>query len=328
MVTTPEAAWQRILPFLRPIEALIHDPDVSDIMINGEQGIFFEKFGVLEQLKGVAISEERLQIAAQNIARAFGADISEACPLLETILPDGSRVAIVLWPIAVNGTSISIRKFHRQYTGAELVRIGAISADGLELLRRAIVDRQNILISGGTGTGKTTVANALSQFIPDRERIITIEDTPEIQIEKPNVTRFQARREQPGLPPIRIRDLLRQSLRMRPDRIIIGEVRGEEALDLLQAMNTGHEGSFSTIHANSGVETLTRFAHCVMMSRTRLPHQTICGDIADAIDLVVHIRRRDDGRRHVSEVLRVHDYDMPTMTYEVETVFSANGSNK
>src|SRR2546426_1667837 len=266
-VGTAEAAWGRIIPFLRPIEPLIRDPEISDILVNGDRAVFFEKNGRLEPLAGVTLREQSLQAAARNIARALGAEISEENPILDSRLPDGSRVAIILSPVSVAGTTLTIRKFqNKRYNAEELVRVGTLSSDLLIVLRQAVRNRQNVLISGGTGTGKSTLLNALAAFIPDGERVVVIEDTSEIQIEKANLVRLEARIEQPDLSPVTIRNLLRATLRLRPDRILLGEVRGPEAFDLLQAMNTGHQGTLSTIHANSGAETLTRLATCVVMS--------------------------------------------------------------
>jgi pilus assembly protein CpaF len=200
------------------------------------------------------------------------------------------------------------------------VRIGTLTPEILKELQIAIRNRQNILISGGAGTGKTTLLNALAAFIPDEERVVVIEDTSEIQIDKPNVVRFEARREQPDLPAVTIRDLLRATLRMRPDRILLGEVRSGEAFDLLQALNTGHSGSLSTIHANSAPQTLTRFATCVMMSGIELPHKAVRSNIADALNLLVHIERRQ-GKRYVTEVLRIKGYDPSEDRYDLESIY-------
>jgi pilus assembly protein CpaF len=316
-----KAAWGRIIPFLRPIEALLRDPEISDIMINGERAVFFEKNGQMEYVPGVTIREQSLQVAARNIARALGDEISEENPILDSRLPDGSRVAIVLAPVSVDGTTVTIRKFQNaRYNAGELVRAGMLSSEALTQLQRAVSGRENILISGGTGTGKTTLLNALAAFIQDDERVVVIEDTSEVQIEKPNLRRFEARQEQQGLPSVTIRKLLKAALRMRPDRILLGEVRGEEAFDLLQAMNTGHSGSVSTIHASTARQTLTRFTTCVLMAGIDLPHKTVRSNIADALDLVVYIERFR-GKRFVREVIRVQGYDPSNDRYQLETIF-------
>ena len=315
------AIWARILPFLRPIEPLINDPDVTDIMVNGDAAVFFEKQGRMHRLEGVTIQETALQVAARNIARSLGDDISEESPLCDSRLPDGSRVAIVLAPVSVGGTALSIRKFQtKRYDAQELVRGGTMPAEVLRELKDAVLTRKNIVISGGTGAGKTTLLNALASFIPNEERLVLIEDTSEIQIHQPNVVRLEARQSQPGLPAISIAQLLRIALRKRPDRILLGEVRGAEGFDLLQALNTGHQGSLSTIHANSAGATLARLATCVMMAGIELPHSTVRENIGDAVDLVVHIERRE-GKRSVSEVVRVIAYDIRDSRFRLEALY-------
>jgi len=318
-----DAVWARIIPFLRAIEPFIRDPEISDIMVNGEQGVFLERHGRIEHVAGVVIREQSLQVAARNIARALGHDVSEQEPILDSRLPDGSRVAIVLAPVSVSGTALTIRKFQNQrYTADELVRIGTLSPEVLKVLQQAVLERKNTIISGGTGTGKTTLLNALAAFIPDDERVTIIEDTSEIQLNKPNLIRFEARREQPGLPAVTIRDLLRATLRMRPDRVLLGEVRGEEAFELLQALNTGHEGVLSTIHASSAVQTLTRFTTCVLMSGVGLPHRAVRSNIGDALHFLVHLSRQR-GKRCVTEVLRVKAYDPAEDRYDLEKIYGS-----
>ncbi|MCC6589075.1 MAG: CpaF family protein [Bryobacterales bacterium] len=309
-----------ILPFLRPIEHLILDPEVSEIMVNGPARVFIERHGAVVEVPGVSIPERSLQVAVRNIARALGDEIGEEKPHLDSRLPDGSRVAAVIPPCSVGGTTLTIRKFQsRLFTAHELVRIGSISEAVLAALQSGVERRENILISGGTGTGKTTLLNALALYIGDEDRIVVIEDTAEIQIDKPNLVRFEARREQQNLPAVTIRDLLRATLRHRPDRIILGEVRGGEAFDLLQALNTGHSGTLSTIHANSAKQAMARLTSCVLQSGIELPYAAIRRNIADAVQVVLHLERRRE-RRFVAELLRIQGFDSATDSFRYEVV--------
>jgi len=314
--------FEVILPFLRPIEHLILDAEISEIMVNGSVRVFIERHGQIEEAHGVSIPERSLQVAVRNIARALGDEISEEKPLLDSRLPDGSRVAAVIPPCSVNGTTLTIRKFQsRLFTADELVRVGSMPAEVLATLQATIAHRQNILISGGTGTGKTTMLNALAFFIDDEDRIILIEDTSEIAINKRNLVRFEARREQNGLPAVAIRDLLRATLRHRPDRIILGEVRGGEAFDLLQALNTGHSGTLSTIHANSAQQALARFTSCVLQSGVELPYAAVRRNIGDAVHLLLHLERRQ-GQRYVSELVRVQGFDPDSDSFRTTPLYS------
>ena len=268
----------------------------------------------MEAVVGRTLEPRNLTVAIKNIARACGDEISETQPLLDARLEDGSRVAALFPPCAVGGAALTIRKFTRRYTLDELVQIGALTPDIAALLVGAVHAQQNVLVSGGTGTGKTTLLNALAAHIPDSERVIVIEETAEIHLNKPNVLRLEARRgqaplgQEAPLPPVTIADLLRASLRHRPDRVLVGEVRGPEAFDLLQALNTGHLGSMSTIHANSAEQALTRLAHCVLTANVGLPHRSTREAIALAIHIVAHIARVN-GHRHVTELLAIRDYD-------------------
>ncbi len=314
--------FELILPFLRPIEHLILDTEVSEIMVNGSGRIFVERHGDLAEIADVRLTEKNLQVAVRNIARSLGDEINEAQPLLDSRLPDGSRVAAVIPPCSIDGTTLTIRKFHSQrFTAEELVRIGSLTPQLLDQLRVAIERRENILISGGTGTGKTTILNALANFIGDSERIVVIEDTAEIQLEKPNLVRFEARREQPGIRAVTIRDLVRATLRHRPDRIVLGEVRGGEAFDLLQALNTGHSGTLSTIHANSAQQAIARLTSCVLQAGVELPYAAIRSNIADAIQLLLHIERRH-GKRYAAELMRVERYEPGQDRYEFHALFA------
>lgn len=315
------AGFEIILPFLRPIAPLINDPDVSEIMVNAGGRVFVEHHGIIQEVTAVHMAEKSLQVAVRNIARTLGDDVSEE-PLLDARLPDGSRVAAVIPPCSVGGTTLTIRKFqNRLFTADELLRTGMLTRDLLETVRRAIEARQNILISGGTSTGKTTLLNALAAFIPASDRIIIIEDTAELQVEQPNVVRFEARRAQRDLPAVTIRDLLKATLRHRPDRVIVGEVRGGEAYDLLQALNTGHAGTLSTIHANSAIQALARLASCVLQASVELPYVAIRQQIGEAISLVLHLERRQ-GIRSACELLRLRRYAIAQDQYETDNVFS------
>jgi pilus assembly protein CpaF len=313
-------SFEVILPFLRPIAHLILDPAITEVMVNGSGRIFVERDGRLEAVDGVTVREQHLRVAVRNLARALGDDISEEQPLLDSRLPDGSRVAAALPPVSLGGTTLTVRKCQgRQFTADELVRLGTLTADQLQIVRQAIDARHNILISGGTGTGKTTLLNALVAFLPAEDRLVLIEDTAELQLDAPNLVRFEARREQAGLPAITIRDLLRATLRHRPDRILVGEVRGGEAFDLLQALNTGHSGTLSTIHANAAEQALRRFTWCVLQSGVDLPYPAIRHGLAECLQLLVHLERRR-GRRVVTDLARVRQYNPGTDTYDLESL--------
>lgn len=301
--------FEIILPFLKPIEHLILDDSISEVMVNGPERIFIEKAGYLEQVQGVSLGEKSLLVAVKNIARRLGDDVSESKPILDSRLPDGSRVAAVIPPCSLNGVTLTIRKFNsRNFTLDDLIRTGTLDRPLANRLEDYVLKRKNLLITGGTGTGKTTLTGLLGKFIPEDERIVLIEDTAELHLPQTNLVRFEGRREQNGLPAIAIRDLLKASLRHRPDRIILGEIRGQEAFDLLQLLNTGHAGTLSTIHANSAKQGLARFTSCVLQSGVELPYRAIKTNIGDSLDVVVHIERRP-GRRFVAEVLEVNRYD-------------------
>ena len=317
------SSLERILPFLRPIEDLLVDPSVTEVMVNGGgRRVFVERHGGLEEVRRT-LEVRNLTVAIKNIARACGDEISDHQPMLDARLEDGSRVAAMFPPCSVDGPTLTVRKFTHRYTLEELVTVETLTCDLAAQLRTAVDDKKNILISGGTGTGKTTLLNALAATIPDRDRIVLIEETSEILIEKPNLVRFEARRAQvplgqeTPLPAVTISDLVRATLRHRPDRILVGEVRGSEAFDLLQALNTGHLGSLSTIHANSAEQALTRLAHCVLSANVGLPHRSVREAIALAVHLVVHITRVD-GLRKVTHVIRVRGYDVSTDRFALE----------
>src|ERR687897_394581 len=293
-------------------------------MVNdGGRRVFVERDGTIETVADRTLEPRNLTVAIKNIARACGDEISDMQPLLDARLEDGSRVAAMFPPCAVAGAALTIRKFTRRYTLAELVQVGALTQDIADRLVGALRAQQNILVSGGTGTGKTTLLNALAAHIPDEDRVIVIEETAEIHLNKPDMLRLEARRAQAPLgqeaplPPVTIADLLRASLRHRPDRILVGEVRGPEAFDLLQALNTGHLGSLSTIHANSAEQALTRFAHCVLTANVGLPHRSVREAIALAIHVIAHIARID-GLRRVTEIVNVRGYDVESDRFLLE----------
>ena len=317
------SGFELILPFLRPIEHLILDDNISEIMVNGGSRVFIERAGQLESVPNVSLSQATLNAAVKNIARRLGDDVSEIKPILDSRLPDGSRVAAIIPPCSIDGITLTIRKFNaRHFTIEDLIHIGTLTAELAEMIRGQVENRCNILISGGTGTGKTTLLNILTGFIPDEERIVLIEDTAEIQVSKSNLVRFEARREQSGIPPVTIRDLLKATLRHRPDRIIVGEIRGGEAFDLLQALNTGHSGSLSTIHANSAAQALQRFTSCVLQSGIELPYRAIKSHIADSIQLLIHIER-SRGRRFISQMLELAGYAADADRYEFHVLYEA-----
>jgi pilus assembly protein CpaF len=319
------SSLDRILPFLRPIEDLLIDPTVTEVMVNGGgRRVFVERRGAVEPVPERTLEVRNLTVAIKNIARACGDEISDVQPILDARLEDGSRVAAMFPPCSVDGPTLTVRKFTHRYSLKELVSVGTLTCELAGALRSAVDDRKNILISGGTGTGKTTLLNALAAKIPEDDRIVLIEETSEILIDKPNLVRFEARRAQVPLgqeapvPAVSIADLVRATLRHRPDRILVGEVRGPEAFDLLQALNTGHLGSLSTIHANSAEQALTRLAHCVLTANVGLPHRSTREAIALAIHLIVHIARLDV-RRLVTELVTVRGYDAGSDRFLLES---------
>jgi pilus assembly protein CpaF len=313
--------FETILPFLRPIEHLITDDAVSEVMINGGDRVFFEKNGYLLQAPGIVLGDKALLVAVKNIARRLGNDISEASPILDSRLPDGSRVAAVIPPCSLTGVVLTIRKFRSKcFEMQDLIREGTLDQALANRLEDHVLRRKNILLTGGTSTGKSTTLSALARFIPEDERILLIEDTAEIQLNHKNLVRFEARREQNGVKPVPIRELLKAALRHRPDRILLGEVRGSEAFELLQLLNTGHSGTLSTIHANSARQGLARFSSCVAQSDVQIPYRAVMANIGDSLDVVVHLERRP-GRRFISEVLEINRYDSEGDVFETSSIF-------
>ena len=289
------------------LQELLEREEITEIMVNGPEDIFIEQNGRISRYEGSFDSERKLSDVVQQIAAGSNRRINEASPIVDTRLPCGSRVNIVLPPVALNGPVVTIRKFAKETMSMEqLISIGSISPEAAEFLERLVRARYNLFISGGTGSGKTTFLNILSNYIPSGERVITIEDSAELQIRNlPNLVRLEVRNANvEGNNAIRIRDLIKASLRMRPDRIVIGEVRGEEAIDMLQAMNTGHDGSLSTGHANSCVDILSRLETMVLLG-AEIPLTAIRKQIASAIDIIVHLGRLRDRSRKVLEISEV-----------------------
>ncbi|MDC5849852.1 CpaF family protein [Vibrio europaeus] len=292
---------------LGPLQSLMDDEDVTDIMVNGPDAVFVERHGQVEHTDVSFVDDNQLRQIAQRIVSRVGRRVDEATPLADARLPDGSRVNVVINPISIDGTAISIRKFKKQSIGLpELVEFGAMSPQMAKVLMIASRCRCNILISGGTGSGKTTLLNGLSQYISEKERILTIEDAAELRLQQPHVLRLETRvAGTEGTGKITQRDLVINALRMRPDRIIIGECRGSEAFEMLQAMNTGHDGSMSTLHANTPRDALARVESMIMMANLSLPLEAIRRTIVSAVNIVIQANRLHDGSRKITSISEV-----------------------
>jgi pilus assembly protein CpaF len=301
-----------------PLERLLADDTISEIMVNGPFSVWIERGGLLHRTTARFTDESHLRRIINKMVAEVGRRIDESQPMVDARLPDGSRINAVIPPLSLSGPLLTIRKFGSERLDLEaLVRVGTLSPDTTELLRRCVEARLNVLISGGTGAGKTTLLNALSAGIPDSERIVTIEDAAELQLAQRHVLRLECRmRNIEGEGEVTIRDLVRNSLRMRPDRIIVGEVRGAEALDMLQALNTGHDGSLSTIHANSPRDALARVETMVLMAGYDLPLRAIRQQIASALDLIIHIERIHDGSRRVIAITEVQRVESDIITLQ------------
>ena len=300
-----------------PLEPLLKDDMVSDILVNTHESVYVERSGTLEKTRVRFKDDEHLMRVIDKIVRSVGRRIDESQPWVDARLPDGSRVNALIPPCAVDGPLLSIRKFNKvPYSIERLVEIGTLNQNMAKYLAAIVATRLNVLISGGTGSGKTTTLNALSNFVSDRERIVTIEDTAELQLQQSHVGRMEARPANfEGRGEVSQRDLLRNALRMRPDRIIVGEVRGGEVIDMLQAMNTGHEGSMTTIHANTPRDALGRIENMVAMSNVTMPHAALRSQIASAINVIIQVQRLSDGRRRFTSIQEITgvEADMVTM---------------
>ena len=292
---------------LGPLEPLLRDPKISDILVNDKDHVFIEKGGLLQRVSTSFRDDRHLLQIIDRIVSRVGRRVDESSPMVDARLPDGSRVNAIIPPLALDGPSMSIRRFGTGPLAAnQLVKLNSISAEMMELLAAAVKARISILIAGGTGAGKTTFLNILSQYIPNNERLVTIEDAAELRLAQENIVRLETRPPNiEGLGAIKQRQLLINCLRMRPDRIIIGEVRGEEAFDMLQAMNTGHEGSMTTIHANTPRDAVSRLESMVMMGNMNIPEKSIRQQIAAAITIVVQCSRLSDGTRKVTSISEI-----------------------
>ncbi len=290
-----------------PIDRLLKDEEVTEVMVNGPAAVYIERFGKLEKTDATFIDEQHLRRIIDKIVGQVGRRIDEATPLCDARLPDGSRVNAVIHPLAIGGPFLTIRKFSTDpYQIDDLIKFGTLNAASARFLQALVVGKLNIIVSGGTGTGKTTTLNVLSSFIPNDERIVTVEDAKELQLHQDHVLSMEARPPNiEGKGQITIRDLVRNALRMRPDRIVVGECRGGEALDMLQAMNTGHDGSLTTIHANSPRDTLSRLETLVLMAGFDLPVRAIREQVASALDCIVQLARLRDGTRRVTHITEV-----------------------
>ncbi|WP_201314004.1 ATPase, T2SS/T4P/T4SS family [Dyella sp. EPa41] len=308
---------------LGPLEDLLDDDTVTEVMVNCHDEIFIERSGRIEKSPVIFTNDKAVVAAIERIVAPIGRRIDESSPMVDARLADGSRVNAVIPPVALRGPSISIRKFSkRKLSGDDLLTYGSINEEMLEFVQVAVRERRNIVVTGGTGSGKTTLLNILSNFIPDHERIVTIEDAAELKLNQPNLVAMESRPanvEGKGL--ITIRDLVRNALRMRPDRIVVGECRGGEALDMLQAMNTGHEGSLTTAHANSPRDALSRLEVMVMMSGMDLPMVVVREQIASAIDLIIHQRRFPCGSRKITHVCEITGIESGTIQTQDLFVF-------
>nr|WP_245947393.1 CpaF family protein [Jannaschia seohaensis] len=310
-----------------PLEPLLADPTINDILVNGHENIYVERAGVLERMPARFSDERHLLRIIDKIVSRVGRRVDESQPWVDARLEDGSRVNAIIRPCAIDGPTVSIRKFSKQpYTMDRLVERGSLNAKAAKLLRAIVEARLNVLISGGTGSGKTTMLNAMSSFIGDSERIVTIEDAAELQMQQSHVVRLETRPASPnGTGAVHQRDLVRNALRMRPDRIIVGEVRGAETFDMLQAMNTGHDGSMTTVHANTARDALGRLEQMVTMMGVDFPMQAVRAQIASGLHLVLQLSRLSDGSRRVMSISEITGMEGNVITMQDIFVFRRSG---
>jgi pilus assembly protein CpaF len=319
-------SFELILPFFpEELRALLLDPSISDLMINGTSGVYADRDGTIEKIRlTTPYTNERLQAAIERVARILGQDLTSQNPVLNTRLPDGSRVAVVGAPSSISGPTFTVRKFNRWFTTEELIAAGSLPVEVRDAVVRLIGERKNGLISGGTGSGKTTLMKALLDHIPMHERLIVIEQPAELKIAHPNAVRWEAVEAIPGQVAVTASQLVAAALRHRPDRIIMGEIRDECGYDLLQAMNTGHGGTLSTIHAKSAWDALNRLSDLALSARPNLNHGFIRSETAEAIDFVLYCERDPMGRRRVRELVTVTGYNNQEHCFETAEVYRAS----
>jgi pilus assembly protein CpaF len=315
---------------LGPIEPLLADPAVSDILINGPQKVYIERRGLLEKTDIRFADDRHLMRIVERIVSRVGRRVDESSPMVDARLPDGSRVNVIIPPLSLEGPVVSIRRFgHDPLTALDLLGNSTLIRPMIDLLEATVKGKLNVMISGGTGAGKTTLLNVLSSFIPENERIVTIEDAAELQLKQEHVVRLETRPANiEGKGAVRQRQLVINALRMRPDRIVVGEVRGEEAVDMLQAMNTGHEGSLTTIHSNSPRDALMRLETMVSMANLNLPERAIRQQIASAINIIVQVARMPDGTRKLTTISEITGMEGPVITMQDLFVFERHGFDK
>lgn len=319
-----EVFEETLLQFLAPIRPFLDDPSVSEVMINRPDQIYIERKGVLTLTDAKFSSREALIAALRNLAQFVGKHADETRPILEARLPDGSRVEAVLPPSAPDGPSVAIRRFFKETLTVErLIGFGALTEDAASALHAFVASKLNILVAGGTGSGKTSMLNALSSFIPDGERVVIIEDSRELQLQRTHVVQLEGRPpDSKGRYAVSIRDLFRATLRLRPDRIVVGEIRGGEALDLVQAMTSGHGGCLSTLHATYPRDTMSRLETMAMMSDVDMPLQAMRIQIASAVNLITQVARLQDGSRKMTHISEVIGYDPIGQTYLLQDIFA------